>query len=138
MALNQDEALSSKDTVSIDKDMGAVAITNISSPTSVQTSEPDNIFLHSWRLAAIIGSLCLGIFLLALDMNIIAVAIPRITSDFHALNDVAWYGSAYLLTVTAFQPLFGNLYKYFDPKIVYMGSIALFECRFSAPCIKIR
>ncbi|KAF7855296.1 uncharacterized protein EAF02_011555 [Botrytis sinoallii] len=127
MTLNQDEALSSKDTVSIDKDMGAVAITDVSSPASLQTFESDELFLHSWRLAAVIGSLCLGIFLLALDMNIIAVAIPRITSDFHALNDVAWYGSAYLLTVTAFQPLFGNLYKYFDPKIVYMGSIALFE-----------
>ncbi|KAK6607441.1 major facilitator superfamily transporter [Botrytis cinerea] len=127
MTLTQDEALSSKDTISIDKDMAAVTITDVSSPSSLQTSESDELFLHSWRLAAVIGSLCLGIFLLALDMNIIAVAIPRITSDFHALNDVAWYGSAYLLTVTAFQPLFGNLYKYFDPKMVYMGSIVLFE-----------
>jgi hypothetical protein len=24
-------------------------------------------------------------------------AIPRITTDFHSLNDVGWYGSAYLL-----------------------------------------
>ncbi|TEY64669.1 hypothetical protein BOTCAL_0144g00050 [Botryotinia calthae] len=127
MTLKQDEALSSKDAISIDKDMAAVTITDVSSPSSLQTSESDELFLHSWRQAAVIGSLCLGIFLLALDMNIIAVAIPRITSDFHALNDVAWYGSAYLLTVTAFQPLFGNLYKYFDPKMVYMGSIVLFE-----------
>lgn len=27
-----------------------------------------------------------------------AVAIPRITDDFHALNDVGWYASSYLLT----------------------------------------
>jgi hypothetical protein len=26
------------------------------------------------------------------------VAIPRITDQFHNLNDVGWYGSAYLLT----------------------------------------
>ena len=29
--------------------------------------------------------------------EIIAVAIPRITDEFHDLNDVGWYGSAYLL-----------------------------------------
>lgn len=83
--------------------------------------------LRSWRLAIVIGSLCLGTFLLALDMNIIGVAIPRITSDFNSLGDIAWYGSMYLLTVTAFQPLFGNLYKYFSTKAVYMSSILLFE-----------
>ncbi|KAA8569041.1 hypothetical protein EYC84_000714 [Monilinia fructicola] len=127
MTLQQGRALCSKETEFIDKGASAVTVTGTSSPSNLESSESDSLFLHSWRLAAVIGSLCLGIFLLALDMNIIAVAIPRITSDFHALDDVAWYGSAYLLTVTAFQPLFGNLYKYFDPKIVYMGSIALFE-----------
>ncbi|KAI8634021.1 MFS general substrate transporter [Xylariaceae sp. FL1651] len=72
--------------------------------------------LQSWRLGIIIGSLALGIFLLGLDQNIIGVAIPRITTDFKSLDDIAWYGSAYLLTITAFQPFFGSLYKYFDAK----------------------
>ena len=30
--------------------------------------------------------------------EIIAVAIPKITDDFHALDDVGWYASSYLLT----------------------------------------
>ena len=84
-------------------------------------------YLQSWKLGIVITSLCLGTFLLALDMNIIGVAIPKITTDFNSLDDIAWYGSVYLLTVTAFQPLFGNLYKYFNPKVVYLSSIALFE-----------
>ncbi|KAL2038880.1 hypothetical protein N7G274_008402 [Stereocaulon virgatum] len=96
--------------------------------TSVRTSpEEATGHLSSWRLAIVIGSLCLGTFLLALDMNIIGVAIPKITSDFHSLEDVAWYGSVYLLTVTAFQPLGGSLYKFFNIKVVYLSSIALFE-----------
>ncbi|KAI1078845.1 MFS general substrate transporter [Whalleya microplaca] len=86
-----------------------------------------NVYLQSWRLTIVIGSLCLGIFLLGLDMNIIGVAIPRITTEFKSLNDIAWYGSAYLLTITAFQPLFGNLYKYFNAKTVYLISLFLFE-----------
>ncbi|KAI0383424.1 MFS general substrate transporter [Hypomontagnella monticulosa] len=84
-------------------------------------------YLRSWRLVVVIGSLCLGIFLLGLDMNIIGVAIPRITTDFKSLEDIAWYGSAYLLTITAFQPFFGSLYKYFNAKMVYLVSLVLFE-----------
>jgi hypothetical protein len=49
------------------------------------------------RLYLIVASLMLGVFCVALDNNIIAVAIPRITNQFHNLNHVGWYGSAYLL-----------------------------------------
>ncbi|KAK8129266.1 MFS general substrate transporter [Apiospora kogelbergensis] len=89
--------------------------------------EQSQVYLRSWRLAVVITSLCFGILLLGLDMNIIGVAIPRITTDFHSLNDIAWYGSAYLLTITAFQPLFGNLYKFFNAKAVYIASLLIFE-----------
>lgn len=79
------------------------------------------------RLFIVIGALCLGTFLFGLDLNIIGVAIPPITTEFRSLADVAWYGSAYMLTVTAFQPLFGNLNKFFNAKIVYMISLSIFE-----------
>lgn len=42
-------------------------------------------YLHGWKLAIIIVSLCAGTFLVALDVAIIGVAIPRITTDFHSL-----------------------------------------------------
>lgn len=97
--------------------------------------------LTSWRLATVIGSLYLGAFLFGLDVTIIAVAIPHITTEFQSLSDVAWYGSAYMLTLTAFQPFFGNLYKYFNAKLVYVISLATFEgkrtyhpqCEYSLP-----
>ena len=62
-------------------------------------------------------------------MNTIGVAVPKIISDFHSLEDVAWNSSIYLLTVTAFKPLGGNLYKLFNTKLMYLSSRALFECR---------
>lgn len=86
-----------------------------------------NTVLRAWQLIIVIGSLCLGIFLYGLDVNIVGVAIPRITTDFGSLDNVAWYGSAYLLTVTAFQPGLGSLYKYFNTKLVYMASLLIFE-----------
>lgn len=102
-------------------------ITLLTMASSSSDIENPPSYLSSWRLSIVIGSLCLGIFLLGLDMNIIGVAIPKITSDFKSLEDIAWYGSAYLLAITAFQPSFGNLYKYFDVKLVYLSSIAIFE-----------
>lgn len=96
-------------------------------PASPEGLDNSSQPLRSWRLAVVIGSLCLGILLFGLDINILNVAIPQITTDFASLDTVSWYGSAYLLTVTAFQPGFGTLYSYFNPKITYLSSLIIFE-----------
>lgn len=98
-----------------------------SSSDSPAAFSQSNTSLQAWKLIVIIGSLCLGVFLYGLDVNIVGVAIPRITTDFGSLDNVAWYGSAYLLSVTAFQPGFGTVYKYFNAKWVYMASLLIFE-----------
>jgi len=49
-------------------------------------------------LFTILGAICLVCFLMLLDTSIIVTAIPQITSDFHSLQDVGWYGSAYQLS----------------------------------------
>jgi hypothetical protein len=89
--------------------------------------------LQSWRLFIVTTSLCLGAILFGLDMNIIGVAVPHITTQFHSLDDIAWYSAAYLLTITAFQPFFGNVYKYFPAKVVFAGSVVLFESTHRGP-----
>ncbi|KAJ5738157.1 MFS general substrate transporter [Penicillium malachiteum] len=85
------------------------------------------VYLTGWRLYIVITCLFFGSFLMALDTNIINVAIPQISSHFHALDDVAWYGTSYLVTLTAFQPIYGCLYRYFYTDIVYRVSIVVFE-----------
>lgn len=55
------------------------------------------------KLIPILLAVVLSIFLVALDMTIVATAIPRITDEFQSLDDVGWYGSAFFLTVAAFQ-----------------------------------
>ncbi|KAJ7780774.1 major facilitator superfamily domain-containing protein [Mycena maculata] len=79
------------------------------------------------RLGLITLALCLSVFLVALDNTIIATAIPKITDQFDSLEDVGWYGSAYLLTTAAFQLLYGRLYSFLSMKWVYMGAISVFE-----------
>ena len=79
------------------------------------------------RQSLILLCLVLGTFLVAIDTTIISVAIPTISTDFKALDDVGWYGSAYLMTLTAFQPTMSKIYKVFPPKNAYIASIAIFE-----------
>ncbi|KAI0388402.1 major facilitator superfamily domain-containing protein [Xylariaceae sp. FL0594] len=74
-----------------------------------------------FRLYAITIALMLGVFCVSLDNNIIGVAIPRITDEFHSLDDVGWYGSAYLL-----PGLVGTV-TLFSVKWVYLSGLLLFE-----------
>ncbi|KAF2201394.1 MFS general substrate transporter [Delitschia confertaspora ATCC 74209] len=81
----------------------------------------------TFKLACIVFSLALAVFLYGLDQTIIATAIPKITDDFNALGDVGWYAASYLFTSSAFQLLFGKMFTIFSIKIVYLLSIAIFE-----------
>jgi MFS family permease len=59
--------------------------------------------------------------------TIIATAIPAITDEFHSLQDIGWYGSAFFITTAATQALWGRLYTFFPLKWTYLTSIAFFE-----------
>ena len=89
--------------------------------------EKDEYLPMGPRLILIVASLMLAVFCMALDNTIIAVAIPQITDDFHALNDVGWYASGYLLTGCAFQLFFGKLYVLFNVKWVLLSALFIFE-----------
>jgi MFS family permease len=57
----------------------------------------------------------------------LGTAIPTITAQFHSLEDVGWYGSAYLFTTTALLPTFGKIYLYFDMKWTFMCAVFILE-----------
>ncbi|RYP57543.1 hypothetical protein DL770_010646 [Monosporascus sp. CRB-9-2] len=69
----------------------------------------------------------IAVFCVALDNTIISTAIPQITNEFHSLDDVGWYGSAFFLTQCSFQLLFGKIYTIFSPKWTYLASLFFFE-----------
>ena len=92
---------------------------------SKTTTETAN--LPFGKVIVIMACLFTVLFLVALDRLIIGVAIPKITDDFHSLGDVGWYASAYLLTACAFMLLLGRVYTFYNPKWVYLGSLAVFE-----------
>jgi MFS family permease len=54
-------------------------------------------------------------------------AIPKITSDFHSLEDVGWYGAAYQLASATLQPLTGKVYTNFNNKWTFFAFFLFFE-----------
>ncbi|KAJ5604494.1 hypothetical protein N7510_009648 [Penicillium lagena] len=72
-------------------------------------------------------SLYVAMFLVSLDRLIVATATPQITDHFHSLGDIGWYGSAYMLTASASQLVYGRLYTFYQAKWVFLISIAIFE-----------
>ncbi|PWY93640.1 putative efflux pump antibiotic resistance protein [Aspergillus sclerotioniger CBS 115572] len=90
------------------------------------TSHSDE-YPRGWRLGLLTVGICLTIFLISLDFSIIATAIPSITTEFHSLEDVGWYGSAYLLTAASSQLLMGKIYTCLGVKWVFLTALLVFE-----------
>jgi MFS transporter, DHA2 family, glioxin efflux transporter len=87
----------------------------------------EEVYPHSIALVFIVVALVLSIFLVSLDMTIVATAIPQITTEFNSLDQVGWYGSSFFLTLASFQSAWGKAYKYFPLKSTFLLCIFIFE-----------
>ncbi|KAI1380392.1 MFS general substrate transporter [Hypoxylon crocopeplum] len=97
------------------------------SKSDLLKDEDGNEYPTGLKLYLVILSLCLAVFLVALDQTIIAPALGAITGEYGSVGDIGWYGSSYLLTSTALQPLYGKIYRIFDIKYSFLGAVLLFE-----------
>ena len=126
-----------------DKPLGEKAEQN---QTAVDHGDEEKNFKpKSLAFWTIIAGVYLAIFLVALvsclwrlphpsiqliswqDRMIIATAIPRITDEFHSIQDIGWYGSAYMLTAACFFPISGRVYQLYPTKWVFLTTIVIFE-----------
>lgn len=96
-------------------------------PTMANMEEDDGEYPTGFKMAAIVFALVLSIFLVSLDMTIVATAIPKITDEFRGLDLVGWYGAAFFLTLASFQSTWGKAYKYFPLKITFLLALFVFE-----------
>ncbi|KAJ5727076.1 MFS general substrate transporter [Penicillium malachiteum] len=61
------------------------------------------------------------------DFNMLATAVPAITSEFNSLGDVGWYGGSFYIALCTTTPLAGKAFTLFPKKTVFLSSLALFE-----------
>ncbi|KAF8938236.1 hypothetical protein BGZ47_008672 [Haplosporangium gracile] len=71
-------------------------------------------------------ALALCVFLASLDQIIVSTSIPAITREYNSLNDIAWLGTAYMMTSTAFQPLYGKVSDIFGRKTTVLFANTVF------------
>jgi EmrB/QacA subfamily drug resistance transporter len=61
------------------------------------------------EILVVLGGLMTAVLLAALDVTVMATALPTIAGGFGGLDQYAWVVTAYLLTSTASMPLYGSL-----------------------------
>jgi EmrB/QacA subfamily drug resistance transporter len=69
---------------------------------------PTPAYTHQQILQVIFGIL-LCILLAALDQTVVIPAVPAIAADLGAFGHLSWIVTAYLLTATAFTPIYGKI-----------------------------
>ncbi|KAH6617732.1 major facilitator superfamily domain-containing protein [Chaetomium sp. MPI-SDFR-AT-0129] len=95
-------------------------------PDPTPTSE-EGQWVSGRKLVILSNLLIAAMFLMMLDTSIISTAIPRITDEFHSLEDVGWYISIYQFANAALQPIWGRIYHKFSNKAAFLTALAIFE-----------
>jgi EmrB/QacA subfamily drug resistance transporter len=77
-----------------------------------------------WTLLAV----CIGTFMLLLDVTIVNVALKSIQDDLHSsFSDLQWVVDAYALTLASFLLIFGSLADIFGRRRIFLAGIVLFS-----------
>lgn len=74
----------------------------------------------------LVASLFMASFLAALDTTVVTTLLTVIASDLKSVESISWIATAYLLSCSAFQPLFGKLSDIFGRKPLLLICCGLF------------
>lgn len=106
----------------------SVSTKELEANLSEKPSESTTFSNRGWKtvlpICLPIGTVCLLVWL---DEGILATAIPAISDEFRAFDQIGWYGPAYLFGLCVFQLPFGTAYKLFPSRIIYLVSLLIFE-----------
>ncbi|PIL32782.1 MFS general substrate transporter [Ganoderma sinense ZZ0214-1] len=102
------------------------AITVVESHSETVSLTDQTNLLPRKKVLIIFFGLSLCILVSCLDSTIVATALPTISAAFDAGSVVSWVPSAYFLTSTAFQPLYGRFSDIFGRKIALCLAMAIF------------
>ncbi|KAH8660103.1 major facilitator superfamily-domain-containing protein [Xylariales sp. PMI_506] len=111
----------------VDSEAQKLSGEDVQKRTNVQTPQLPNEYISGIPLALICFGLGLSVMCVGFDRTIISSAIPKITQEFNSLDDVAWYGSSYLLSTCCFQLMFGRFYAEYKSNWVFLTALGLFE-----------
>src|SRR5580698_4759957 len=93
--------------------------------SEARTEDPGQRGNKWWTL----GAVCLGTFMLLLDITIVNVALPDIQRALNSsFSDLQWIVDAYALTLAAFLLTAGSLADRYGRRLLYLVGLAVFTC----------
>lgn len=102
------------------------SVNDVESNQRAEENEDPELVQRRKNIKALLPVLAVGIFLAFLDQSIVAAINGEIGSDLHALRNVSWIATAYFLTMTASQPLYGKLSDIFGRKPCLLFAYTMF------------
>ncbi|KAG8895925.1 hypothetical protein FRB99_000275 [Tulasnella sp. 403] len=113
------------ESVTLKSDEGDYTEQNEKAPKSSSDHEPTTV--EKAQVSGYDESKLVTGYKLALIFTIVATAIPRIASQFNALQQVTWIASAYFLTQAGLMLTYGQVLRVATTKWVYLFAITIFE-----------
>ncbi|OBR14130.1 Major facilitator superfamily transporter [Colletotrichum higginsianum IMI 349063] len=78
------------------------------------------------KMHILLPAVSIGIYLCAVDQLLTVATYAKIGSELHALNNTSWLATAYYITLTSFQPLYGKLSDIFGRKECLLFAYVVF------------
>ncbi|KAI5966124.1 hypothetical protein CANMA_003370 [Candida margitis] len=96
-------------------------------PDSYEIDDPHGGYaLPKRQLITVVSSLFMASFLAALDVTVVTTLLTIIASELKAVKNISWIATSYLLSSSAFQPIFGKLSDIFGRKFILIGCSLMF------------
>ncbi|KAG8990264.1 hypothetical protein FRB94_013507 [Tulasnella sp. JGI-2019a] len=96
-------------------------------PVLNNLEKADSHYVTGYRAVLVFVGMLMSIFLINLDQTVVATALPRIASDFNALEQVTWVATGYFLTQSGLILTYGQLLAVANTKWIYLWAIVIFE-----------
>ncbi|ORX55062.1 MFS general substrate transporter [Hesseltinella vesiculosa] len=108
-----------------------VRVHSPSSGGSTQTEEASDVDIVASRLNGvslftILFGLWIGVSLSSMDVSIVATIYTKIGTEFKRSNEIIWIATAYMLSYTALQPLYGRISDIFGRKSAVVFATTFF------------
>lgn len=118
---------SSSSVTDLEKGHGSNAPAPLDKKAAAEAGLQDQTNLLPTRQVIIVfAGLSCAIFCTLLDQTIVSTALPTLGRVFGRADISSWLGTAYLLTSTAMQPMYGRFSDIFGRKIVLLVALAIF------------
>jgi MFS family permease len=79
-----------------------------------------------FKFSIFFGAILMGDFAVGYDTSCVSTLTPMITTEFMSIDDLGWYGIAYVLAMVSTVLTFGQLYTIYPMKAIFLASFFTF------------